>query len=253
MEALVLRIGLTPFVFVAVSCAQARFGQWIGGRLVGLPLTTGPFLLAVCLLSGRAAAAHAAAGVVTGQLAVVVFCTAYAHCAARRVAPARATVRSLFLAVVAVAALTPLRDVWLAATASWIAIGVSLARWPSGDDAAPPGGRPGAVLPRATVSTALVASMSALVPVLGAWLAGVLTSAPVLLAMLLPAAHRDGGAAGAAALARGTVVSMAGTVAFGAVLATGLPKLTTAAAFGLAAAVLVLFALAAAPMARLLA
>ena len=82
------------------------------------------------------------------------------------------------------------------------------------------------MLQRALISTCVVATMSTLVPILGARPAGVISSAPVLLSIILPSTHRQTGAAGAAAMARGTIVSMAATVAFCAVLATSLPHMS---------------------------
>ena len=98
--AILLRIALTPIAFALVSKAQSRFGDWIGGRLIGLPLTTGPFLLTVCMTTSRTTAAHAAAGVTSGQMAVVVFCSGYAW-TARRMRPLPATVTSLAVALLA--------------------------------------------------------------------------------------------------------------------------------------------------------
>ena len=111
-------ITLTPIAFALVSRAQSRFGDWIGGRLIGLPLTTGPFLLTVCMTSSRATAAHAAAGVTSGQMAVVMFCSAYAW-TARRMPPLRATVTSLLIALTAVVGLSAFAGTWSAATAVW--------------------------------------------------------------------------------------------------------------------------------------
>ena len=109
---------------------------------------------------------------------------------------------------------------------------------PEGGEAGPAG--PAPILQRAAISTLVVASMSTLVPVLGAQLAGVITSAPILLSIILPSTHRRNGAAGAAALARGTIVSMAATVAFSVVLSSSLPLLSATAALVLSAAVLCL-------------
>jgi len=60
--AILLRICLTPIAFALVSRAQSRFGDWIGGRLIGLPLTTGPFLLTVCVTSSRITAGPCSGG-----------------------------------------------------------------------------------------------------------------------------------------------------------------------------------------------
>jgi len=241
-----LRIGLTPIAFALVTWAQTSFGDRVGGRLIGLPVTTGPFLLAICLTSSRITAAHAAIGVTTGQMAVIVFCVAYAWLA-RSMAPLATAAASLALALCAVLALSWLHGPWPAAAAVWTVIGVSLLLWPApagrrgGERPAPAQPRaesqspPGALwrspaLTRALISTCVVATMTTLVPVLGARPAGVLTSAPVLLSIILPSTHRRSGPAGAAELARGTIVSMTATIAFSAVLATCLPHMALAPA-----------------------
>lgn len=241
--AILLRIGLTPIAFALVARAQARFGDWIGGRLIGLPLTTGPFLLTVCMTAGRSTAAHAAAGVTSGQMAVVAFCSAYAW-NARRARPLIATVASLAIALTAVALLSSFAGTWSAAAAVWVVIAASLALWPWERRSAPPAAAPGgrsssaSMLQRAAISTWVVATMSTLVPILGARPAGILSSAPILLSIMLPGTHRQSGPAGAAAMARGTIVSMTGTVAFSAVLATTLPAMPVAPALLLSAMVL---------------
>lgn len=246
--AILLRIVLTPIAFALVSRAQSRFGDWIGGRLIGLPLTTGPFLLTVCMTSSRSTAAHAAAGVTSGQMAVVMFCSAYAW-TARRMRPLPATAASLALALAAVVALSAVAGIWSSASAVWVVIAASLVLWPwacheaqasNSDrpaDAAAVAPR-SAMLQRAAISTFVVATMSTLVPILGARPAGVITSAPILLSIMLPGTHRQSGAAGAAAMARGTIVSMTATVAFSVVLATSLPHMSVAAALVLAATIL---------------
>jgi hypothetical protein len=247
--AIILRIGLTPIAFALVARAQSRFGDWIGGRLIGLPLTTGPFLLTVCMTSSRSTAAHAAAGVTSGQMAVVMFCSAYAW-AARLVRPLPATATSLALALAAVVVVSSLAGIWSAAAAVWVVIAASLVLWPRAAHAEHPASaaeRPRAagsagvratMLQRAAISTCVVATMSTLVPILGARPAGIISSAPILLSIMLPGTHRQSGPAGAAAMARGTIVSMTATVAFSAVLATSLPHISALAALALATIVL---------------
>jgi hypothetical protein len=241
--AILLRIGLTPLAFALVSRAQSRFGDRIGGRLIGLPLTTGPFLLTVCMTSSRLTAAHAAAGVTSGQMAVVVFCSGYAW-TARHLRPLPATLASLALALAAVVVLSAVAGPWSAATAVWVVIITSLAIWPWArhcprrEREEEENRTPAPILQRALISTCVVATMSTLVPVLGARPAGIISSAPVLLSIILPGTHRHSGAAGAADVARGTIVSMAATVAFSAVLAASLPQMSVAAALLLSGAAL---------------
>ena len=61
-----LRVTLAPALVLLVSLAQKRWGHTLGGRLVGLPLTTGPLLVLITLMSGTEATAIAAHGVVGG-------------------------------------------------------------------------------------------------------------------------------------------------------------------------------------------
>jgi hypothetical protein len=201
------------------------------------------------MTSSRSTAAHAAAGVTSGQMAVVMFCSAYAW-TARRMRPLPATAASLALALAAVIALSAVAGIWSSASAVWVVVAASLVLWPwacheaqasnhgDGPTATPTASPRSAMLQRAAISTFVVATMSTLVPILGARPAGVITSAPILLSIMLPGTHRQSGAAGAAAMARGTIVSMTATVAFSAVLATSLPHMSVGAALVLAATIL---------------
>jgi hypothetical protein len=250
---LLLRIGLTPLAFVLVSRAQSRFGDWVGGRLMGLPLTTGPFLLAVCMTANRATAARAAAGVTGGQIAVVAFCCGYAHLA-RRMQPGRATVTALGIALAAELAVHSISGIWATAVAVWLVIALSLLLWPWPSNGARPAADSGTnrLLPRAATSTAIVATSSTLVPLLGARVAGAIASAPVLLSMMLPGAHRSGGPEAATDMARGTIVSMIGTIGFSTVLATCLGHHAVLPSLLLATAVLIVLSVAAPRLGQLL-
>jgi hypothetical protein len=150
------------------------------------------------------------------------------------------------VALTAVVALSSFAGIWSSASAVWIAIAASLVLWPWARHDGPTGEAastqaPAAAAPmlqRALISTAVVATMSTLVPILGARPAGIISSAPILLSIMLPGTHRLSGAAGAAAMARGTIVSMAATVAFSATLATTLPRMPVLSALLVSAAVL---------------
>jgi hypothetical protein len=165
--------------------------------------------------------------------------------------PLQATLASLGVALTAVVALSSFAGIWSAASAVWIAIAASLVLWPwarqeaqardqrPAVDTATPGPAGSApMLQRALISTVVVATMSTLVPILGARPAGIISSAPILLSIMLPGTHRLSGAAGAAAMARGTIVSMAATVAFSATLATMLPQMPVWSALVVSASVL---------------
>ena len=234
---LVLRLVLAPSTVLAASLVQRRLGPLRGGRLIGYPLTTAPFLLVLCLGSGPAAAAHAAAGVVAGQMAVIGFCTAYGRLATR-LAPGVTVAAALGCAVVSAAAVALIGVAWLIALVVLGAIAVALATW-SADDGGDVPSRPqrGWELPvRVAVSGVLVAVLSTGVPLLGPYLAGVLSTAPVILTVMAPSTHRSAGPVAAGRLVRGAMATMAASVVFVTVIAYALGPLPVVAAFALAVA-----------------
>jgi hypothetical protein len=65
----------------------------------------------------------------------------------------------------------------------------------------------------------LVATLAGSARVLGPFLAGILSSAPVILSVVVPATHRGAGPAAAAELVRGTLAGLPGAIVFTAVVA----------------------------------
>ncbi|MFE7379278.1 hypothetical protein ACFU9F_02800 [Streptomyces zhihengii] len=239
MDIALLRILLAPSLVLVVSLVARRAGPALGGRLLGAPTTTGPFLLLMCCDSGGTAAAEAAEGGVTGQLAVVCFCLAYAWIATR-LRPAGAFGAALVAAGAGACAGALSPSVW--ATAGLSAV-LAAAGLPRGSAPAAPAGAGRAprwwdlparmALAATTVLTAVAAAGA-----LGSRAGGVLSSLPVLLAIMVPAAHRAAGPAAAAAMSRGAARSAVGTLAFVLVLSV------TAARLGVLAFAVALVALA---------
>lgn len=234
---LVLRLVLAPSTVLAASLVQRRLGPLRGGRLIGFPLTTAPFLLVLCLGSGPAAAAHAAAGVVAGQMAVVGFCVVYGHLAAR-LTPVATVCAAVAAAVVPAALVVLIGVTWLIALAVLAAIAVGLSTWPADDGVEVPARPRGAWdLPtRVVVSGGLVAVLSTGVHVLGPYLAGVLSTAPVILTVMAPSTQRAAGPVAATRLVHGALATMPASVVFVAVIAYALGPLPATAAFALAVA-----------------
>lgn len=240
MDVVLLRMTLTPALVLLVSLVQRRWGNALGGRLIGLPLTTGPFLVLVLLSQGPTATALAAHGVVAGQISVVAFCAGYSHLA-RRTRWWRALPGAWVLAFACVVALQGVASTWLAAAVVVAAVVVALRTWPSFPGAAAPPRVPAAweTPVRAVVTGALVATLTGLARVLGPHLAGLLATTPVIVSVLGPATHRASGPAAASALLRGTTVSIAGSTMFSAVVAATIVPLGGVAAFTLALGALV--------------
>lgn len=235
---LALRLLLTPLVVWLASVVARRLGPGAGGRLVGLPLTTGPFLVVLALADGPGLAAAAARGVVAGQISVVAFCATYAHLA-RRSRPRPALAAALGTGLLAALLLTLVSATWVAAAIVVAAIVVCLHTWP------PSAATPTHATPRrwetpmrVTVSGSVVAGLSGAAKVVGPQLAGLLSTAPVILSVMTPSTHRAAGPSAAVALTRGAVASMPASVVFSGVLAYSLNLLTPWPAFLLAGAAL---------------
>ncbi len=240
MVALALRLALTPCTVLLATLVQRRLGPALGGRVVGLPLTTGPFLLLLSLGPGPGGAAHAAAGVVAGQLSVVGFCVAYGQLAdGRRPWVALTGALAGAAAGTGISALIPMTGLLVVLVLATIAVG--LLTWPTVDGPPPPARaeRLWETPVRMAVSGTLVACLLGLAQVLGPHLAGLLSTMPVLLTVLASATHRGDGPAAAIALVRGALASMPASVLFVAVLAGTLVPLGTGGAFGLALGALV--------------
>lgn len=244
METLVLRLLLPPVTVLLAGWLQHRLGPGLSGRLVGLPLTSGPFLLVLVLTEGPAPTVTAARGVVTGQLMVVGFAATYAALATARRHPGRV----LAATVPAVALLAAAAHAWLSWPAALAVAPLAAAalfgwrpepsatRWRDRTSRRGPGARELAA--RAALTTGLVAGLSTAALVLGPSLAGLLASVPLVIAVVAPATHTRAGAASARTLLRGTVAVVPGTAAFATAVATGLMAFGATAAFGLALAVM---------------
>ena len=83
MTLALLKVFLAPFFIWIVSVLQRNFGAKAGGFFIGLPLTTGPFLIIIALQEGGAFAKAAAHGVMVGQISLIIFAYCYAQFALR--------------------------------------------------------------------------------------------------------------------------------------------------------------------------
>lgn len=226
MESLVLRLVLPPLTVLAAGWLQRRVGPRLSGRLVGLPLTSGPLVLVLLLAHGTPTAVVAAQGVLAGQVMVVGFTTVYALGSAACERPWVV----LAGALAAVAALGAAAHLAIA-SAPWV-VGlvvvpialVALRVWrPETTAASGAGPTVPQLLARAGVTGTLVATLSSSARWIGAGLTGVLASVPLVIAVVSPGTHRHSGPATARAMLRGTLTVVPGTASFAAVLAVALP------------------------------
>lgn len=242
---MVLRLVLPSLTVLLAGWVQQRLGPRHSGRLIGLPLTSGPFLAVLLLVEGPEITVTAARGVATGQLMVVTFAATYAALTVARWRPASALLGGTSL-VAALGAATHAWLPWHAAFVVPIVAGLVLLGWRPEQEqqtaagqlssSAGGGAHVRGLLARGVLTGGLVAGLSLAAPLLGASLAGLLASIPLVVAVLAPSAHARNGAATARTLLRGTLAVVPGTAAFALVIATALQALEPVAAFGLALA-----------------
>lgn len=74
---LLLKLFMTPLIIAAATLVARRWGENIGGVIVGLPLTSGPVSIFFALEQGHPFAASAAKGAMLGLIPVAMFCIGY--------------------------------------------------------------------------------------------------------------------------------------------------------------------------------
>ncbi len=235
IDTLVLKLVLTPVLIAAASLAGRRWGQGVGGWLVGLPLTSGPVAFFLALDQGAGFAAAVAVGSLAGAIAEAVFCLAYGWSAARGWVAALAAASIAF----ALVGLGLQRLDWpplALAVVVFATLGVALWWLPkraSVRSIPPP---PRWDLPaRMLITTVLVVGLTAMAPTLGPRLSGLLATFPVYAAILTVFAHRAGPAPAVQVL-RGLLLGLFSFGAFFLVLGGSIERLGIAGGFGAATA-----------------
>jgi hypothetical protein len=83
MDVFTLKLILTPALIGLVSLAGRRWGAFISGWLIGLPLTSGPIVFFLAIDHDPAFAASVSLGVMSGALSQATFCLAYSRACMR--------------------------------------------------------------------------------------------------------------------------------------------------------------------------
>lgn len=177
-----------------VSKIQNRWGNKIGGRFIGLPITTGPFVVVIWVQEGRSFAAHAAHGAVVGQISLIIFLWVYAYAALRLSwipALAVATIACLASGVIATSREIPIQILIPIVYGTWF---VALKYWPKFTPIDQTEATPRWELPARLVTTVvLIFVLSELATYLGPNLAGALASYPVIITVLGSFSQRRNG------------------------------------------------------------
>ena len=73
----ILKLILGPLIIAAATLVSRRWGERVGGLMVGLPLTSAPVSIFFAIEQGKGFAGNAAMGSLLGMIPVAVFCLAY--------------------------------------------------------------------------------------------------------------------------------------------------------------------------------
>jgi hypothetical protein len=212
---LIFKLVMTPLIIAAATLISRRWGERIGGLVIGLPLTSGPVSVFFAIEQGRDFAEGAAFGAILGLVAVAVFCTAYVQ-ASKHFPWYLASTASigLYLAAVwLVSFLTP-RLGWevilvpavLAAALLWIG------KVETGEKAV---ATPWWDLPlRMVVATTLLVLITSGASLLGPKWGGLLSPFPVFTFVMATFSHSQGGPSAAWRLIRGVLSGLFSYTAF---------------------------------------
>jgi hypothetical protein len=238
MLLIVCRIVAAPLLILGGSAAQRRYGQSIGGRLVGLPLTSLPLLALMTAADGRAFATAAATATLAGTFAQSAWCWVYVHATVRRVGICSSLVLASAVFVASCLALYELRlSLAMGAVLGIVSILAALAWWP--DRAAetdPTNGTRRELAARMATGCAFTVGVTEASRTLGARGAGLVGAYPVLTVVLAVATHRRDGAQAASAFLKGVIQGSGSLVAGVAIVALTLGPLGPLVAFPLAIA-----------------
>jgi hypothetical protein len=235
MADLALKIVLTPVLIGAASLAGRRWGEAVGGWLVGLPLTSGPVAFFLALDYGPQFAGDAALGSLAGVVAQAAFAVAYAWAAGWLRWPAALAIGAIGFALSGAllqwTAPSPLLLLVLAAVALALALGLMpAARLAAAAAVAPRWDIPA----RMAVATALVVGLTAVAPIVGPRLSGLLATFPVFAAVLTVFAHRTPGPAAARQVLWGLLLGLFAFAGFFAVINLAIERAGIATSFAAA-------------------
>ncbi len=236
MHLIAFKLLMPPLLILLASLAGRRWGEAVGGWLVGLPLTSGPVSAFLAVQYGAGFAALATNGSLVGAAAQGCFCLGYALLARRGWETALLGGLAAYAGVGVLFQAAPLPH-WEFFALALAALTLSAAFIPRLEAARIPVAAPWWDLPaRMGVATALVVALTAAAALVGAKMAGVLASFPVFGAILAIFAHRTKGAETATEVLRGMVMALFGFAAFFFVLGWALTAVGPAPAFFVATA-----------------
>jgi hypothetical protein len=229
---LALKLVITPVLILMASLASRRWGDAVGGWIVGLPLTSAPVAFFLAVEQGPGFAEQAAAGSLIGTAAQACFCVGYARTSARLGWPAAFGMGALAFAAGAAALQSVALPLLLLLPVAVAALVVSARLVPLNPVRRRPVAIPRWDIPaRMAVATAIVVSVTAFAPALGPRLSGVLATFPIFAAVLAVFAHRMQGPVAAHQVLWGLLIGLFGFIGFFFVIGISITTLGIGLAF----------------------
>jgi hypothetical protein len=231
MSLIFSKLVLPPLLILLASLAARRWGDAIGGWLVGLPLTSGPVAAFLAIQYGADFAALATNGSLVGTAAQACFSLSYALLAQRGWVIALMGGSAAYTGAAFLIQAMPLPH-WGFFVVALATLTVAAQFIPNRDTLRSPIDSPWWDLPaRMVVVTTLVITLTAAAALVGAKTAGVLASFPIFGTILAIFAHRVKGAAMATQVLRGMVLALYGFAVFFFILGLLLVKVGIVPAF----------------------
>ncbi len=210
-----LKLILAPLIIAAATLVSRRWGERVGGLMVGLPLTSAPVSIFFAIEQGPKFAANAALGSLLGMVPVAVFCLSYVQ-AARRFRWYFAALISIacYLAAVWAASFVPF-SLGEAAIIVPVVLGLALLAIGRPKEKAASMAPPWWDLPlRMVVAAALLVLLTTLAGELGSKWSGLLSPFPVFSFIMATFSHSQGGPGAAWRFMRGLLTGLFGYTAF---------------------------------------
>ena len=229
---LALKLVITPVLILAASVASRRWGEAVGGWLIGLPLTSAPVAFFLAVEQGTGFAEQAAAGSLIGTAAQACFCLGYARAGGRFGWPACFALGAVsFAASAALLQIVTLPLLLLVPVAIGTLVLAARLIPPSAVERRPVAVPRWDIPARMLVATAIVVTLTAAAPALGPRLSGVLATFPVFAAVLAVFAHRLQGPFAAHQVLWGLLIGLFDFIGFFFVIGMTITTFGTAFAF----------------------
>ena len=221
---LAVKLIVTPLMILAASLAGRRWGDALGGWLVGLPLTSGPVAVFLAVEHGADFAVEASAGSLAGVTAQAGFCLGYALAAPWGWPVALVGGAGAFAASAAALQAGQLAPKLLFALAFGALI-VTLRLLPRDFRPPAPARSPWWEIPmRMALVTGLVVAVTSFASLLGARASGVVATFPLIGAALGVFAHRAHGPRAGVAVLRGMTSALFAFAFFFFVVGLAIPR-----------------------------